>query len=547
MTKRKTNDVRTDMPPFESPPPYNLWVEPWITLECHTGEMEKHGIESALLNARHFKAIFDPSPLVVVGIHRLLTAILQDALDPRNEDELREVWLLGAFPPDLISRFGDDYADRFDLFSQDKPFMQSADLSLAPSKGDNVKSVASLFAEVPSGTEVIHYVHSIDTDQVFSPAAAAAGLVAIPAFASSGGAGIKPSINGVPPIYVLPGGRSCFESLCASLLIPLFRPPMASRKQDNCWWKRNDALVQRSSEVTDVGYLHSLTFPARRIRLHPQKVNTDCTRTGEFTEWGVRTMIFEMGESRPKDAPFWQDPFAAYSLPVEKKAARKVKASKSTKKNDKPKPIRPQRGKATWREFSGLFLMQEDAAKRTERPLVIQQMAELDMPGARRAFPFRCVGILTDGKAKNFEWIDFGFDVPPSLLSDLRSSIQVDKALVFANNCGSIIASAFSRCFGGVSLKAEHHRTTKERMLANYWSALGPQFRRFILNQGDESQQDDAYPAWISVVVATANSVFSQAAESIGDDAINLRKRVEGEQYCSYQLNKRRRKEAPNE
>jgi len=56
-------------------------------------------------------------------------------------------------------------------------------------------------------------------------------------------------------------------------------------------------------------------------------------------------MIFDMGESRPKDAAPWFDPFAAY------------------KKSDPkpPIPIRPIEGKATWREYGSLFLKYQQA------------------------------------------------------------------------------------------------------------------------------------------------------------------------------------------
>ena len=121
-------------PPF-APPPYNLWVEPWITLEDFDGRMEQHSIESALLNAHTLTSICDPSPLVVIGIQRLLIAILQDAINPRNEDELRELWESGRLPQDRILRFGESYADRFDLFSPDRPFLQSGDLPLVATQG----------------------------------------------------------------------------------------------------------------------------------------------------------------------------------------------------------------------------------------------------------------------------------------------------------------------------------------------------------------------------------------------------------------------------
>lgn len=529
----------------EMPPPYNLWTESWITLERFTGEMEQHSIKFTLLHAHEFRSIHDPSPLVVVGIHRLLTAILQDALDPQDEDELRILWHANGFPDDKIKGFGERYADRFDLFSTDKPFLQSGDLPLTPLRGDNTKSVAALFPEIPAGTEVTHYHHGVEDENVFSPAAAAAGLVAMPAFASSGGAGIKPSINGVPPIYVLPGGKSLFESLVAALLLPIFRPTVASRKRDDVWWRR-EVLVERSKELTEVGYLHSLTFPARRVRLHPIKVNTICTRSGRFTEWGVRTMVFEMGESRPKDAPWWQDPFAAYRLPEEKKTSRRAQTG-TAKKKSQPTPIRPQQGKAAWREFGGLFIQQATEARRTVRPLFIEQMAQLELAGDRSSYPFRCIGIQTDGKAKNFEWIDFGFDVPPSLLHDINGALQIDKALVFTNDCGGIIAFVFARHFGGNSRKSQRHLTLKNRMMDGYWAALADNFRHLILALGDQKAQSEAFQIWIDTVVKTAITVFSQAAETVGDDAANLRLRTEAEQNCRKQLYTRKKKETPNE
>lgn len=507
--------------------------------------MEQHSIESALLNAHTFKSIYDSSPLVVVGIQRLFIAILQDAINPRSEDDLRELWESGRLPLDRILGFGESFADRFDLFSPDRPFLQSGDLPLVAARDDKPKSAAALFPEMPAGTEVTHYLHAVEDDYVFSPAAAAAGLCTIPAFASSGGAGIKPSINGVPPIYVLPGGSSLFESLAASLLIPSFRPGSASHRRDDAWWRR-DAVVMRSKEVDEVGYLNSLTFPARRVRLHPVKVDTACSRTGRHTEWGVRTMIFEMGESRPKDAPWWQDPFVAYRLPTAKKSTRPTKGS-TAKKKDLPIPIRPQPGKAGWREFGGLFVHQNTEDKRTARPLFLDQMAALDLAGGRASYSFQCVGVLTDGKAKTFEWVEFGFDVPPAVLNDSSAALLVDNALVFASDCGGIIATVFAKHFGGTSRKAERYLTLKTRMVDSFWAALAGDFRHFVLMMGDRQAQPPAFEEWTNTVVNTARTVFARAAESIGDDAANLRLRSEGEQHCAASLYTRMNKEFNHE
>ena len=206
-----------------------------------------------------------------------------------------------------------------------------------------------MFPEIPSGELISHYRHIDENDQVLSPATAAKGLVSIPPFVSSGGPGLMPSINGVPPIYVIPSGNSFFESLCASLISLEMMKDIYSVETDHlCWWKRaTPTLVEESekktpkSQLSVVGYLHGMTFPARKVRLHPEILRQTCSRSGESSVWCVKTMSFKMGESL-KEELFWQDPFVAYKLPVQKvTAARKGNIVKSKKKKERPNPIRP--------------------------------------------------------------------------------------------------------------------------------------------------------------------------------------------------------------
>ncbi len=504
-------------------PCFNLWQEPWIAVECEDGAMERVGIEQALVAASGFRSIHDPSPLVVVGIHRLLLAVLQAALKPQANADLCGLWRAGRFPPKAIKDFGKDYADRFDLFSREAPFLQSADLALAPNKGDKAKSVAYLLAEVPAGTAITHYHHGAEQDQILCPACAAHGLVTIPPFATSGGAGIKPSINGVPPLYVIPGGRSLFESLAASLLLPKFQPRIASRRADRVWWTR-PAKVERGKEVRDVGYLHSLTFPARRVRLHPDRVDADCTHCGRHTEWGVRTMIFEMGESRPKGAEPWLDPFAAYRVPKDKG----------------PIPVRPTPGRALWREFASLFLPASESAKdkkgRPIRPGVLDQIADLELAADRPVYPFRCIGMRTDMKAKVFEWVDSGFEVPPRMLGDDEVWLVVSAATDLATDAAGIMHTAFREAFRGASKKAERHKPLQARMGDEYWSALAAPFRQLVLAVAQPEERERGRRQWADVVVQTANRVFAGAADSAGSDAASLRAGETGKKWCAIRL-----------
>ena len=182
--------------------------------------------------------------------------------------------------------------------------------------------------------------------------------MAQPAFATSGGSGIKPSINGVPPLYVLPQGETLAHSLIASLVTPAHRPVAADGDCDEPWW-RHAPTIGFKDERERVGYLHSLTFPARRVRLHPTAAAGSCARCGRQDAWSVQTMVFQMGESRPGDAPFWLDPFAAYRLREDKD----------------PVPVRPLEGRVLWREFAALFLPSGDQEHQTIPPTVVYQLA----------------------------------------------------------------------------------------------------------------------------------------------------------------------------
>ena len=504
--------------PDPQTPSFNLWTDPWIPLEKGNGGIETVGIQQVLLQAAEYRAIYDPSPLVVVGIQRLLVAILQFALMPEKNGDLKKLWRAGRFPREALAKFGQSYAHRFNLFSEKEPFLQSADLPLA--MGKNTKPVAYLAPEVPAGTAITHYRHGVEDEQVFCPACAARGLMTIPAFSTSGGAGIKPSINGVPPIYILPGGGSLFESLTASLICPEWQPQIASRKKDDVWWVRKP-VVGKGVEVREVGYLHSLTFPARRIRLYPEQLDRLCSRCNAKSLWMVRKMIFEMGESRPKSAEFWFDPFAAYRI--------------DSKKG--PIPIRPNEGKATWREFTSLFLRAPaDGDTHTQRPRVLDQIADLELDYKQSTYPFRCVGLRTDMKAKVFEWVEAGFDVPPAMLRDESAGPDVRDALDFAAQCGRVIGSTFRQYFGGKARKSERQKALRIRMENTYWSLLSDPFRRYVLKVADLEQRPAAHKEWGDTVLKRAHAAFQEAMDSVGDDAEGLSQRAVAEKWCNIRL-----------
>ncbi|MBI5962721.1 MAG: type I-E CRISPR-associated protein Cse1/CasA [Chloroflexi bacterium] len=511
---------------------FNLWTEPWMEVETLDGKIEAVGIETCLLNAHKYKAIFDASPLVVTGIHRLMIAILQHAISPKKKDDLRDIWKSRMFLRQQIIDFGKQYSNRFDLFSESAPFLQSSDLAIIPGKKDKVSSVSRLTYDIPSGTYVNHYYHGNENDFIFCPACVAKSMTVFPAFATAGGRPFKTSINGVPPIYILPGGSNLFESLTASLALPDYQPQVRSKRTDKVWWTREN-LIEYCGTTLEVGYLHSLTFTARKIRVHPILANETCTRCGLKSEHMVRTITFEMGESRPKDAPSWFDPFAAYRIDPQKG----------------PTPVRPVEGKAAWREFAALFLnvkpVQTTGRKGkqiiTKRPSILEQIAELGMDDLPLIYPFRCVGLRTDMKAKVFEWMDASFDVPLAVLRDDVLALEARDAIDFASECRGVITYTFREYFGGKAKKNEKHLAIKNRMEKAFWISLAEPFRKFILKLTDPARHDEALKEWAGIVVNEARNAFEVAIESTGDDTATLAQRVKAEKWSHIRLNIKRK------
>ena len=489
------------------PASFNLWTEPWITVETTAGATAMVGIEALLLDADGYRALYDPSPLITTAVHRLLVAVLQDALRPERKGDLRALWQADAFPPEPIRAFGRQFAQRFDIFSADAPFLQSADIPRQPTKKGQGKSVGYLLEELTAGTGVTHYNHLYQRELRLCAACCAKGLLSVPAFASSGGAGIKPSINGVPPIYVIPGGKTLYRSLVASLTTPNSQPEVADQHNDTPWWRR-EPIVGKKQEASRVGYLHSLTFPARRMRLYPEALSGPCSRCGQTTAWGAAEMVYEMGESRPDGAAFWRDPFAAYRLPQGDAPGP-------------PLPVRPVEGRAVWREFAGLFLPQGEGGQRYQRPLIIDQIEAIrnSLPDPPTTpIPFQTVGLRTDMKMKIFEWESNGFLVTPRVLEDTSAAVKIIAGLEFAWKCEGILKSMYGRYFNGPSptfpdaAPIKGSAAVRTRMTQQYWQRLGEVFRAWVARFGPAADVDALFEEWLREVIRVGDGVFRDAA-----------------------------------
>ena len=519
------------MPSFR----FNVWFDPWIRVVRCDGRDDEVGIGACLTDAHELAALSDPSPLVVCGTHRLLTAILQSIYHPRDIGDIAAVLRTAMFDRDRVQAFANRFAARFNLFDAHAPFLQTGDVPLR--SNHNPQPVARLFAEIPVATERSHFTHTSDDSHRVCPACCARGLVTVPAFASSGGGRLRPSINGVPPIYVLPDGDTLFETLTLSLVSDEYLPPGADpTRADQAIWTSDPPVVGKNCDVSAVGYLESLTFPARRMRLYPQAGSVFCTNCGRQTDMFVATMLFEMGHWLSKQTGVWEDPFVAFRFSSQQIAHAGLK------------PVRPGEGKAIWREYAALVL---DEGRAGLRPRIVRQLARLVERGAltgRRRLRFRCIGLRTDGKAKIFEWRDEALEAPPVLLHDPDAAAYVGEALRQSHEAAAMLKSAFERHFrperetgGSNEQKFIRFKTVLERLIADYWRRLGLHFRRFVNDVSDARRRDAAARQWATLIIKEAQACFRTALDQTGDRADALRIRVEAQAECERRLHARRK------
>ena len=245
-------------------------------------------------------------------------------------------------------------------------------------------------------------------------------------------------------------------------------------------------------------------------------------------------MLFMMGHWRGSSGT-WMDPFVALREPGRRKGEQAGLL-----------PVRPQSGKALWREYIGLLLAECDTQL---RPKIVRQLSRLidrNALNAQQILRFRCIGLNTD-QAKIEEWFDEALDVPPSLLNDSDGSLFVEDALRRANETAKVLRQIFNKHFrpkrtlNNPAEKTARFKTLQARMQAVFWQRLAPEFRALIFAAAKPVQRPQAERVWANAVVRTGEDVFNQTADQIGERADALRARVIAQAECRRRLYAKRK------
>lgn len=237
----------------------------FLPVSTLNGNHEHVTLRDALVRAHELRGIEHPDPRVNAALIRFVTAVMVAAHRPYTDDTITASIARAAFDAHTIDTYLDTWRNAFDLCDPLRPFYQHPD---APN--DKATRLVTIDARRSSGSNIMHWNHTNDHDDVrYTPAETAQLLITAQAY-SPGGLR-STNINGL--------GRSSLNALTASATITIARgknlhytllgaaPPAMTGNDDLPTWERPVTEIGTTRQPT--GLVDVLTWQARTYRLTP--------------------------------------------------------------------------------------------------------------------------------------------------------------------------------------------------------------------------------------------------------------------------------------
>lgn len=277
------------MQPEELPDSFDLRTEPWIPVTFTDGQERTLSLLDVLLHARDIRSINGDMPLQSPALIRLLLAILYGLYpDGPTVKEWQDLWDAGPFGNDIREYLNEDCRGRWDLFDDETPFLQVANLHT--DKG-TYSGLEKFILDVPNGNPFfttrigeglsdISYAEAarwLVTIQAFDPSGIKSGAVGDPRV--KGGKGYPIGIAWTGNLgLILYEGANLWETLLLnfvgnSLTINGSKLPW---HDDAPIWERTQPSASptpglNQEQTGDIRCFHGpatlMTWPSRRIRL----------------------------------------------------------------------------------------------------------------------------------------------------------------------------------------------------------------------------------------------------------------------------------------
>lgn len=310
---------------------FNLVARKWIPVLRSNGRPDQIGLLEALTESTSIREIAAANPIDNVAILRYLVSVVMWCHPAVSTEKLLAALACGGVPADWLGQLGTPQTPNplFDLFATPRGHLQAPpdrgpkrSTEPPPSRSrdggadsrnerkpkagkEDGRPIADLFHEIPGDTNIAHFKHALDGVDGVCPACLALGLVRLPATITAFGTGNRPGINGTPPVYFTPIGRSLLETIALNVF------PNDSSGDHPCWAPEYAASSQQA-----IGCLEGVSWTSRQ---YTAKLGAKgrCTLCGMESAPLIRRLTstnLPSGREGLTKAPpdRWCDPHVAY-------------------------------------------------------------------------------------------------------------------------------------------------------------------------------------------------------------------------------------------
>ena len=465
---------------------FSLLQERWIPLVAKDGTHTVRSLRDALLNPADWAGIGTTNPIEVFALYRLLLAICHRAIGPGTLEQ--RPTLLDSWPSPELESYLETWADRFDLFHPQRPFLQVAELASA--KDLKLSPWLRLAPDRASGADRLLWDHSLDKyPEAISPAQAAVALVAHLQFTTGG---------------LVRALRSSAERgmACGLLLVT----PIGSTLQETLTL----SLVPQTADEYEIDHPSWEKDPPTIKELRDKKTVVPCGPADRYT-WLSRALLLKPG------AAITHLLYAAGLAPAESPAPDPMVAVITGKKG--PFPLSLRKGRAMWRDFHALV-----GDKGSQPPSTIETAVEIrEAQGEDDPISLLAGGLLPD-QAKTVLWRLEERRASPQLLAAKGDAVGVvDKALELVESVGKRLNEALSALLkawleNGGEGPIESVKGFASSLMPHYWAALEPEFWMLVAQLGQGQDGHQALEHWRTTLKGSVDKVWDQARNSLGVD-----------------------------
>lgn len=238
---------------------FNLVNSPWIPVLFHDGNQKRVGLREVFRRAHEIRALATPNPLDRFALLRFLSIVAAWSYSQRPLPS----WNVLYQP--IVNWLG-QHQNCFNLFGNPPRFYQ--DISC---RSQEPEPVGKLFHEIPTGTNIAHFLHVSDKDGYgICPACCAIALLRLPTFSTIGGRGYVRSANPTAT-YAFLHAQRLSEAITWGAEQILKKAAQAQPHIGSPIWAMNSG-----------GFLEELTRIPRAVWLHdPQDLGVPCLVCGE--------------------------------------------------------------------------------------------------------------------------------------------------------------------------------------------------------------------------------------------------------------------------